>query len=140
MLNGTNHGCENPISVNVKAVLKRLDDAALDHCIAGHRSAEPPAGRLLGHLDADRQHEPLSVLNEIVEVPQALDDCVIAGTAGTVLDRLIALTDQLGRFGTLVMAAHDWDDNDLWPASMQRLAGDIMSRLSQHTDQLPALD
>ena len=88
----------------------------------------------------DRQDEPLSVLNQIVEVPQALDDCVIAGTADTVLDRLIALTDQLGRFGTLVMVAHDWDDNDLWPASMQRLAGDIMSRLSQHTDQLPALD
>ncbi|GIT52994.1 MAG: hypothetical protein Ct9H300mP16_01540 [Pseudomonadota bacterium] len=34
----------------------------------------------------DRQHEPLSVLNEIVEVPQALEDCVIAGSADTVLN------------------------------------------------------
>jgi len=88
----------------------------------------------------DRQHEPLSVLNEIVEVPQALEDCVIAGSADTVLERLIALTDLLGRFGTLVMVAHDWDDSDLWPNSMRHLRNDIMPRLSQHADQLPSLD
>ena len=32
------------------AVLRRLDARALDHCLAGHRSAEPAAGRLLEWL------------------------------------------------------------------------------------------
>ena len=50
------------------------------------------------------------------------------------------MTDLLGRFGTLVMVAHDWDDSDLWQNSMRHLRNDIMPRLSQHADQLPSLD
>jgi hypothetical protein len=65
---------------------------------------------------------------------------VIAGSESTVLERLIEMTDTLGRFGTLVMVAHDWDDPILWQSSMKRLAEDIMPGLSQHADQLPALD
>ncbi len=88
----------------------------------------------------DKQTEPIETLNELLEVPQALVDCVIAGSASTVLERLIEMTDTLGRFGTLVMVAHDWDDPILWQSSMKRLAEDIMPGLSQHADQLPALD
>ena len=88
----------------------------------------------------DKQTEPIETLNELLEVPQALVDCVIAGSASTVLERLIEMTDSLGRFGTLVMVAHDWDDRILWQSSMKRLAEDIMPGLSQHADQLPALD
>ena len=36
------------------AVLKRLDDGALDHCLAGHLSAEPAAGRMLDRLGLGR--------------------------------------------------------------------------------------
>jgi len=57
-----------------------------------------------------------------------------------VSDRLIDMTDTLGRFGTLVMVAHDWDDATLWQSSMRTLATDIMPGLSRHVDQLPALD
>ena len=88
----------------------------------------------------DKQDEPIEVLNKLLEVPQALADCVIAGSASTVLDRLIEMTDTLGRFGTLVMVAHDWDDENLWKSSMKTLATNIMPSLSKHADQLPALD
>ena len=88
----------------------------------------------------DQQAEPIERLNQLLEVPQALTDCVIAGSATTVLGRLIAMTDTLGRFGTLVMVAHDWDDAALWQSSMRKLATDIMPELSRHADQLPALD
>ena len=88
----------------------------------------------------DQQAEPIERLNQLLEVPQALADCVIAGSAATVLDRLIDMTDTLGRFGTLVMVAHDWDDATLWQSSMRKLATDIMPELSRHVDQLPALD
>ena len=73
-------------------------------------------------------------------VPEALTDCVIAGSASTVLDRLIEMIDTLGRFGTLVMVAHDWDDKTLWQSSMKTLATNIMPDLSKYADQLPALD
>jgi predicted secreted protein len=65
---------------------------------------------------------------------------VIAGSTSPVLERLIEMTDTLGRFGTLVMVAQDWDDPTLWRSSMKRLAEDITPTLSQYADQLPALD
>jgi alkanesulfonate monooxygenase SsuD/methylene tetrahydromethanopterin reductase-like flavin-dependent oxidoreductase (luciferase family) len=75
-------------------------------------------------------------LNAFLEVDQALKDCVIAGSVKTVTDRLIALVDRLGPFGTLVSVGHDWDDADLWRDSMTALAVDVMPAVSQHADSL----
>lgn len=84
----------------------------------------------------DRQHEPPETLNTFLEVDQALKDCVIAGSMKTVTDRLIALVDRLGPFGTLVSVGHDWDDADLWRNSMRILAVDVMPVVSQHANSL----
>ena len=82
------------------------------------------------------QQEPLSLLNEFLEVPAALEDCAIVGTADTVLARLIELVDELGPFGTLVMVGHDWDESGLSQGSMHRMAEDILPQLKQHVDSL----
>ena len=82
------------------------------------------------------QQEPLSLLNEFLEVPAALEDCAIVGSADTVLARLIELVDELGPFGTLVMVSHDWDESGLSQGSMRRLARDILPQLKQHVDSL----
>ncbi len=82
------------------------------------------------------QQEPLSLLNEFLEVPAALEDCAIVGAADTVLARLVELVDELGPFGTLVMVAHDWDESGLSQGSMRRLARDILPQLKQHVDSL----
>ena len=68
------------------------------------------------------------------QVNEALEDQVIAGTADTVLDRLVAFREEIGPFGTLLMTGHDWDDKDLWRGSMRRLAEDVMPRLSRHAE------
>ena len=78
----------------------------------------------------------MSLLNEFLEVPAALEDCAIVGTADTVLARLIELVDELGPFGTLVMGGHDWDESGLSQGSMHRLAKDILPQLKQHVDSL----
>jgi alkanesulfonate monooxygenase SsuD/methylene tetrahydromethanopterin reductase-like flavin-dependent oxidoreductase (luciferase family) len=82
------------------------------------------------------QQESLSLLNEFLEVPAALEDCAIVGSADTVLARLIELVDELGPFGTLVMVGHDWDESGLSQGSMRRLAKDILPQLKQHVDSL----
>ena len=82
------------------------------------------------------QQESLSLLNEFLEVPAALEDCAIVGSADTVLSRLIELVDELGPFGTLVMVGHDWDESGLSQGSMHRLAKDILPQLKQHVDSL----
>ena len=83
---------------------------------------------------AERPGATLEELNDMLEVPQALADCVIAGTADRVLERLVALVDRLGPFGTLVMVGHDWDQSGLWQASMERLAERVMPALSRHAE------
>ena len=70
--------------------------------------------------------------DEAVTVAGAIASMVVAGSADTVLDKLVAFRDEVGPFGTLLMAGHDWDDKALWRGSMERLARDVMPRLSQH--------
>jgi len=82
------------------------------------------------------QDAPPETLNEFLEVGQAMEDCVIAGSAKTVTDRLIALVDRLGPFGTLVSVGHDWDDANLWRTSMRTLAKEVMPMVSQHARAL----
>lgn len=84
----------------------------------------------------DQQQTTPELLNAFLGVNQALSDCVIAGSAKTVTDRLIALVDRLGPFGTLVSVGHDWDDGDLWRDSMTTLATDVMPVVSQHASSL----
>jgi alkanesulfonate monooxygenase SsuD/methylene tetrahydromethanopterin reductase-like flavin-dependent oxidoreductase (luciferase family) len=84
----------------------------------------------------DREHASAQSLNDFLEVDQALAECMIAGSVKTVTDRLIALVDRLGAFGTLVSVGHDWDDAHLWKESMRMLASDVMPVLSQHASTL----
>jgi alkanesulfonate monooxygenase SsuD/methylene tetrahydromethanopterin reductase-like flavin-dependent oxidoreductase (luciferase family) len=71
-------------------------------------------------------------LNEFLGVRQVIDECVIAGSTKTVTDRLIALVERLGPFGTLVAVGHDWDVADVWKDSMRKLATDVMPTVSRH--------
>ena len=57
---------------------------------------------------------------------------VIAGSPRRVLERLVALREESGHFGTLLMTGHDWDDPKLWRRSMELLAGEVMPRFSRH--------
>jgi alkanesulfonate monooxygenase SsuD/methylene tetrahydromethanopterin reductase-like flavin-dependent oxidoreductase (luciferase family) len=82
------------------------------------------------------QQEPLALLNEFLEVPAALEDCAIIGSADTVLAQLVDLVDHLGPFGTLVMVGHDWDDSGLSQRSMRCFVQDILPRLKQHVGSL----
>jgi alkanesulfonate monooxygenase SsuD/methylene tetrahydromethanopterin reductase-like flavin-dependent oxidoreductase (luciferase family) len=56
---------------------------------------------------------------------------IIAGSSGRVLDQLVALREEIGPFGTLLMAAHDWDRPALWRRSMELLATQVMPRFTR---------
>ena len=64
---------------------------------------------------------------------------VISGDPDRVLDQLVALRDEIGHFGTLLMTGHDWDRPRLWRRSMELLARDVMPRFRKHAQAtLPA--
>ena len=55
---------------------------------------------------------------------------VIAGSPSRVVDQLVALREEVGPFGTLLMAGHDWDQPKLWQRSMELLATKVMPRFT----------
>jgi len=69
---------------------------------------------------------------ERVTLEAGIEAMVIAGTAKSVTERLVALVDDVGPFGGLLMAFHEWDDKALWNRSMQLLAQEVMPVVSRH--------
>ena len=63
---------------------------------------------------------------------------VIAGSPRRVLEQLVALREETGPFGTLLMGGHDWDKPALWQRSMELLAREVMPKLSAHATATPA--
>jgi alkanesulfonate monooxygenase SsuD/methylene tetrahydromethanopterin reductase-like flavin-dependent oxidoreductase (luciferase family) len=55
---------------------------------------------------------------------------VIAGTVDSVVDQLLAFREQVGDFGTLLYACHDWVDPRLGQRSMQLMAEAVMPKLN----------
>jgi alkanesulfonate monooxygenase SsuD/methylene tetrahydromethanopterin reductase-like flavin-dependent oxidoreductase (luciferase family) len=51
-----------------------------------------------------------------------LDRCVICGSPSEVVEQLIAFREEVGPFGTLLYAGHDWADPGLAKASMRLMA------------------
>jgi alkanesulfonate monooxygenase SsuD/methylene tetrahydromethanopterin reductase-like flavin-dependent oxidoreductase (luciferase family) len=72
--------------------------------------------------------------DEAVTLEAIIQDCVIAGSAQTVLDRLVALRERTGPFDHVLMAGLDWSGpNRVWEQeTMRRLAEEVMPRFRQH--------
>ena len=66
-----------------------------------------------------------SAPDESVTVEQVVEDLVIWGTPDKVADELCAFREEVGRFGTLLYAGHDWADRELAIRSMELLAFDV---------------
>jgi hypothetical protein len=63
-----------------------------------------------------------------------IDECVIHGSPRTVLDKLVALRERVGPFGTLLQIGLDWSGpNEAWERDgMRLLAQEVMPRFRQH--------
>ncbi len=62
---------------------------------------------------------------------QIRDACVIYGSPETVAAKLLGLRDRVGDFGTLLYAAHDWQDRTAMRHSMRLMAEEVMPRINQ---------
>jgi alkanesulfonate monooxygenase SsuD/methylene tetrahydromethanopterin reductase-like flavin-dependent oxidoreductase (luciferase family) len=75
----------------------------------------------------------LDMPDEDVTVDAVKRALIIAGSPRRVLEQLVALREEVGHFGTLLMAGHDWDQPKLWQRSMELLAREVMPAFSRHT-------
>lgn len=74
----------------------------------------------------------LETPDEDVTVDAIKRALIIAGSPRRVLDQLVALREEIGHFGTLLMGGHDWDRPRLWRRSMELLATEVMPKFSRH--------
>lgn len=58
-----------------------------------------------------------------------LDEVIVAGDPDEVTRQLLALREQAGEFGTLVLVAHDWDDKQRWLQSLKLFANEVAPAL-----------
>jgi len=64
--------------------------------------------------------------------PSALRDaCVIHGSPETVARKVLELREEVGHFGTLMYAAHDWQDPARMQRSMRLMAQEVMPRVNR---------
>jgi len=55
---------------------------------------------------------------------------VLAGPVDTVVDKILTFREQIGDFGNLVYACHDWTDPTLGKRSMELFANEVMPRVN----------
>jgi alkanesulfonate monooxygenase SsuD/methylene tetrahydromethanopterin reductase-like flavin-dependent oxidoreductase (luciferase family) len=66
-----------------------------------------------------------------VNLEMILDSLAIYGTPDEVADKLLAFQDDVGDFGTLLYAGHDWLDRDLGRQSMILLAEQVLPKIER---------
>jgi alkanesulfonate monooxygenase SsuD/methylene tetrahydromethanopterin reductase-like flavin-dependent oxidoreductase (luciferase family) len=68
--------------------------------------------------------------NEAITPEYVTKRLVLAGTVDSVVAQLLAFREQVGDFGTLLYAGHDWVEPALAKRSMQLMAEEVMPRVN----------
>ncbi len=79
-----------------------------------------------------------AMTDDELTVPNMLESMVISGSPRTVMDKLVALVDEIGWFGTLLVTHKDWDSPTLHRTSMRLIAERVLPSLGQHMEALRA--
>lgn len=66
-----------------------------------------------------------------------MSEQIIAGDPDEVVRRLLAMQEETGPYGTLVLMSYDWDDKATWVRSMELFAREVMPRLNKATGGAP---
>jgi alkanesulfonate monooxygenase SsuD/methylene tetrahydromethanopterin reductase-like flavin-dependent oxidoreductase (luciferase family) len=83
------------------------------------------AGR--ANLFKTRQDQP----DDALDLDQIVEQLVIYGTPDRVAEQILAFREQVGAFGTLLYAGHDWMDRKLARRSMELMTGEVMPAVNQ---------
>lgn len=80
----------------------------------------------------------LEMTDSEATIPKIVASQTIYGSRKTVLEKLVALREEIGHFGTLIMTGHDWDRPEMWRSSMKMMAQDVIPKFSVHAECLVA--
>ena len=69
--------------------------------------------------------------NSSLTVEKIVDQLVIHGTPDSVTDQILQFRDEVGNFGTLLYAGHDWMDEKLARRSLELMAEQVMPAVNK---------
>jgi alkanesulfonate monooxygenase SsuD/methylene tetrahydromethanopterin reductase-like flavin-dependent oxidoreductase (luciferase family) len=136
-------GCENigraaePRNWRVAKSIFVADDEATARRYA--KSAAGPYGYYFDNLYRKRKasgridnfKHDRTMDDAAVTIDYILDTLVIAGTADSVAEQILAFREKTGAFGTLLYAGHDWADPALARRSMELMATRVMPAVNR---------
>ncbi len=64
-----------------------------------------------------------------IDIDYWMQEQIIAGTPDFAFERVLQMTEETGKFGTLVMMGYDWDDKDAWVNSLELFAKELMPKI-----------
>ena len=104
----------------------------------GHQDPNSPYGYYYRQLYGKMSRGPRVALfkshpgqpDDDVSIDNVLDRLVLSGTVNQVVDKILALREEIGDFGELVYAGMDWVDPALGKRSMQLMAEEVMPRVN----------
>ena len=85
--------------------------------------------RRSGRAGGFKTHRDMA--DEDLDAATIVDQLVIRGTVNRVVEQLLAFRDQVGDFGTLLYAGHDWADRRLAVRSMELMAEKVMPAVNR---------
>ncbi|MGI9658204.1 MAG: LLM class flavin-dependent oxidoreductase [Gaiellaceae bacterium] len=96
--------------------------------------------KLIGNGRADLFKHDQSMSDDQVTLEYVMDSLIISGTVNSVTEQVLALREQVGEFGTLVYAGHDWADPPLARRSMELMAAEVMPAVNSALGSTAGLD
>jgi alkanesulfonate monooxygenase SsuD/methylene tetrahydromethanopterin reductase-like flavin-dependent oxidoreductase (luciferase family) len=75
-----------------------------------------------------------------VTIDHICDNLIIAGSVNQVVDQILAFREQVGDFGTLLYAGHDWADRELGRRSMVLMAEKVLPAVNAAIGQVRAAE
>ena len=79
-----------------------------------------------GPFVINKDDDPSKLTHEMLR-----DACVISGSPETVSEAILNLMNEIGDFGTILYAAHDWTDKNMMIRSMELFANEVMPRVNR---------
>ncbi|SON56704.1 Limonene 1,2-monooxygenase [Hartmannibacter diazotrophicus] len=86
--------------------------------------------KMVGNGRSNLFKEDQSMPDEALDFEHVLDRLVIHGTPEIVAKKIVEFREEVGPFGTLLYAGHDWRDADLGKRSMVLMAEEVLPRVN----------
>ncbi len=137
-------GCKlggKPIDINnwrvAKSIFVAADEATARNYARGTRSPyvhyyNPLFTKLVRTGRSNLFKEDPDMADSALTLDMVLGRCVSHGTPAQVAEQLLEFRAEVGPFGTLLYAGHDWADPGLAKTSMRLMAEDVMPMVNRH--------